>query len=326
MRLGKIILIILIWNCSFRNTTFAQSFDQIRHYKVNYSLAIKDGNAHLSLRSFTNNNQHYLLLLNPKTLDTRVDLSGNYQTSNLAWTNVLAIFRNTPYIKSLETAAAKDIQLQDAGIDQAIPKEKGITLTVDLCPSHKSLDRIIFQSVFNAFNRVEQPAPIAVSVSGKWMMKHQDDLSWLKSLVEKKELNISWVNHSYNHDVNSLPLPENFLLAPGTNLDTEVLENEKLMLKNGLTPSVFFRFPGLVSDKSIVEKIESYGLIPIGSDAWLAKGQQANKGSIVLIHGNGNEEIGVKDFLQLLKAKQIDIKNKQWLLFDLKQGLQKEFQ
>ena len=121
-------------------------------------------------------------------------------------------------------------------------------------------------------------------------------------------------------------MAENFLLSPGTNLDTEVLENEKLMLKNGLTPSVFFRFPGLVSDKSIVRKIEEYGLIPIGSDAWLAKGQQANAGSIVLIHGNGNEEIGVKDFIQLLKTKQSDVKNKQWLLFDLRQGLEKEFE
>lgn len=122
-----------------------------------------------------------------------------------------------------------------------------------------------------------------------------------------------------------MPLAENFLLAPGTNLEIEVLENEKLMLKNGLTPSVFFRFPGLVSDKSIVDKITAYGLIPIGSDAWLAKGQQPNAGSIVLIHGNGNEEIGVKDFIQLLKTKEADVKSKQWLLFDLRQGLEKEF-
>jgi len=138
-------------------------------------------------------------------------------------------------------------------------------------------------------------------------------------------LDITWINHSYHHEVNNLPLTENFLLAPGTNLDVEVLENEKLMLKNGLIPSVFFRFPGLVSNQSTVDKIEFYGLIPVGSDAWLAKGQMPNSGSIVLIHGNGNEEIGVKDFIQLLKNKQIDVKNKQWLLFDLRQGLEKEF-
>ncbi len=306
--------------------TFAQPFSNIRNYKPNFYIASGGTSRSIAIRSFTNDNQKYFLLVDPATLNTKVDLASRYTISSLAWPNVLAIFHNSPYVKSLETAAAKDLQLQNAGIDHAIPGERGITLTIDLCPSHKNLDRIIFQSVFDEFNKTEQPAPLAISVSGKWMLKHQDDLNWLKSLVDKKELNITWINHSYNHEVNSLPLAENFLLAPGTKLDIEVLENEKLMLKNGLTPSVFFRFPGLVSDKSVVDKITAYGLIPIGSDAWLAKGQQPNAGSIVLIHGNGNEEIGVKDFIQLLKSKQAEVRNKQWLLFDLRQGLEKAFE
>jgi len=325
MELSKTLLSAISLICLCSGKLFAQNFDAIKRYKVNYSLAAKGDEKLLAIRSFINNNQKYLLLVNTQTLNTKVDLADNYSLNNLEYGNVLAIFKNTVYIKSLEEAAEKDIQLQNAGIDHSIPNEKGIALTIDLCPSHKDLDRIIFQSVFDEFKKIEQPAPLAVSVSGKWILKHQNDLSWLKNLVEKKELNITWVNHSYNHEVNNLPLAENFLLASGTNLDIEVLENEKLMLKNGLVPSVFFRFPGLVSDKTIVQKIEQYGLIPIGSDAWLAKGQQPNAGSIVLIHGNGNEEIGVKDFIQLLKNKQADVQNKQWLLFDLRQGLEKEF-
>lgn len=343
MKLSRSLLLIVFSVCFLTNLSFAQNFDDIKKYKVNYALArissktqvknisldannIEGIDAFLAIRSFTANDQKYILLVNPNSLDTKIDLANKYALSSLQYSNVLAIFKNTAYIKSIEAAAAKDLQLQNAGIDHAIPNEKGITLTIDLCPSHKALDRIIFQSVFDEFNKTEQPAPLAVSVSGKWILKHQDDLNWLKSLVEKKELNITWVNHTYNHEVNKLPLAENFLLAPGTNLDVEVLENEKLMLKNGLTPSVLFRFPGLVSDKTIVEKIEAYGLIPVGSDAWLAKGQQPNAGSIVLIHGNGNEEIGVKDFIQLLRTKQADVKNKQWLLFDLREGLEKEFE
>jgi len=304
----------------------AQNFADIKRYKVNFALATRASEKLIVCRSFNNNNQKYLLLVNPQTLDTKLDLASKYKLSSLDYFNVLAIFKNTAYVKALEAAAAKDIQLQNAGIDHSIPNEKGIALTIDLCPSHKPLDRIIFQSVFDEFNKTEKPVPLAISVSGKWMLKHQEDLNWLKSLAEKKELDITWVNHTYNHEVNALPLAENFLLAPGTNLDVEVLENEKLMLKNSLIPSLFFRFPGLVSDKIVVQKIEAYGLIPIGSDAWLAKGQQPNAGSIVLIHGNGNEEIGVKDFIQLLKTKQADVKNKQWLLFDLRQGLEKEFE
>jgi peptidoglycan/xylan/chitin deacetylase (PgdA/CDA1 family) len=325
MNLSKITLstVLLIYLLSFN--LFAQNFEDIKRYKVNYAIVIKGEEKEIAIRSFTNYNQKYFLLVNPKTLDTKIDLASNYSKSSLQWQNVLAIFKNSTYIKSADAALVKDLQLQNAGIDHAIPNEKGITLTIDLCPSHKPLDRIIFQSIFDEFKKIEQPAPLAISVSGKWILKHPDDLNWLKSLEERKELNITWVNHSYNHEVNKLPLAENFLLSAGTNLDTEVLENEKLMLKNGLTPSVFFRFPGLVSDKLIVQKIEEYGLIPIGSDAWLAKGQQPNAGSIVLIHGNGNEEIGVKDFVQLLKNKQADVKNKQWLLFDLRQGLEQEF-
>ncbi len=304
----------------------AQKFESLSKYKVNYGLAKSATEQWLAIRSFSADGEKYLLLVNPQTLDTKVDLANNYTTNSLKWGNVLAIFNNTAYVKALEAAAARDIQLQNAGIDHAFPNEKGITLTIDLCPSHKALDRIIFQSVFDEFKKIEQPAPLAISVSGKWMLKHEDDLTWLKSLVAQKELSITWVNHSYNHEVNKLPLAENFLLAAGTNFDVEVLENEKLMLKNGLTPSVFFRFPGLVSDKSVVDKIEAYGLIPIGSDAWLAKGQQPNAGSIVLIHGNGNEEIGVKDFIQLLRNRQADVNRKQWLLFDLRQGLEKEFE
>jgi len=323
MNLSKSLLIIALITSNIK--VIAQDFQSIKDYRASFSIA-NDGTKQLiAYRSFTNENQKYLLLLNPETLNTKTDLANKYTLSNITFPNLLSAFKNTPYVRSMEEAASRDIPLQNAGIDHAIPKEKGITLTIDLCPSHKPLDRIIFQSVFDEFKKIEQPAPLAVSVSGKWMLKHQDDLNWLKRLVEKQELNITWVNHSYNHEVNNSPLAENFLLAPGTKLDIEVLENEKLMLKNGLTPSVFFRFPGLVSDQTIVEKIEAYGLIPVGSDAWLAKGQQPNAGSIVLIHGNGNEEIGVKDFIELLKNRRPDVINKQWLLFDLRQGLQQQY-
>ncbi|MFC3560693.1 polysaccharide deacetylase family protein [Pedobacter jamesrossensis] len=326
MNLSKALRSSILLVYLFPINLFAQNFESIKRYKVNFGVATKSNEKLITVRSFVNNNQKFLLLVNPQTLDTKIDLASNYSLSGLAYANILSIFKNSAYVKSLQEAADKDLQLQNAGIDHSIPYEKGITLTIDLCPSHKPLDRVIFQSVFDEFKKIEQPAPLAVSVSGKWMLKHLDDLNWLKSLVDKKELDITWINHSYNHEVNSLPLAENFLLSPGTHLDIEVLENEKLMLKYGLIPSVFFRFPGLVSDKTIVQKIEEYGLIPIGSDAWLAKGQKPNAGSIVLIRGNGNEEIGVKDFIQLLKLKQKDVTNKQWLLFDLRQGLEKEFE
>ena len=90
------------------------------------------------------------------------------------------------------------------------------------------------------------------------------------------------------------------------------------MIEHGLLPSVFFRFPGLVSDESVFERVISKGLIPTGSDAWLAKGQVPKAGSIVLIHGNGNEPAGVRAFLKLMRRERGQIKLRDWLLFDLR--------
>lgn len=315
-------LLLLLWITS---AAFAQNFDSVKRYKVNYAIAKANNTQWIVLRSFVNGSQKYLLLADPQSLLTFVKPADGFKLDKLDIGNLRAIFKNSPYVKALDAALSNGKSLQNSGIDHAIPREKGIALTIDLCPSHKNLDRVIFQRLLDEFKKIEKPVPLAISVSGKWTLKHQVDLDWLKSLVAQNELNITWINHSFNHEVNKMPLAQNFLLAPGTDLDVEVLENEKLMLKNGLVPSLFFRFPGLVSSPQLVEKIVNYGLVPVGSDAWLAKGQQAQAGSIVLIHGNGNEEIGVKDFIHLLQNKQVDVKNKQWLLFDLRQGLEKEF-
>jgi len=81
-----------------------------------------------------------------------------------------------------------------------------------------------------------------------------------------------------------------------------------------------------VSNHQVVDKVLEYGLIPIGSDAWLAKGQAVHNGSIVLIHGNGNEPMGIKDFMKLLQTEKTSITKKEWLLYDLRESVGKEFQ
>ena len=148
----------------------------------------------------------------------------------------------------------------------------------------------------------------------------------MKELQLKKEIDITWINHTLSHYYNKkLPLRNNFMLDKSTDIKSEILGNEQLMLKNGLIPSVFFRFPGLTSTNELLDSICSYGLITIGSDAWLAKGQAVHNGSIVLIHGNGNEPLGVSKFIQLIISKKQEEINKSWLLFDLRKSLETEF-
>ena len=93
------------------------------------------------------------------------------------------------------------------------------------------------------------------------------------------------------------------------------------VLENGCMSSVFFRFPGLVSDRQVFKTVLGYGLIPIGSDAWLAKGESPKNGSIVLIHANGNEPLGVRKFIALLKKEHTDALEKKWMLFDLRKSV-----
>jgi hypothetical protein len=300
---------------------------KIQNYKVYYGWAKHFPQDWMILRQFENEGKTYFLLVNPQTLETKIDETNFYQVRPMSMQEARAFFKNTPYQSALRKAEKQSVMTQDAGIENGMPKETGISLTADLCPSHRPLDRRIFTDIITEFKKVEKPVPIALSITGVWMREHPQDLEWLKKLQQDEEIYITWINHSFNHRVSlKEPLKENFLLEPGTDINFEVLETEKAMLKNGLLPSVFFRFPGLVSDQQLVYRITDFGLIPIGTDAWLAKGQQPQAGSIVLIHGNGNEPVGVNDFIKLLQSKTKQIADKQWLLYDLRQSVDEEFE
>ena len=88
----------------------------------------------------------------------------------------------------------------------------------------------------------------------------------------------------------------NFLLTPGVDADAEILDTERLLIANGQTPSLFFRFPGLISNAPLMQAARRHHLISLGADAWLALRQRPKPGSIVLVHPNGNEPAGLKLF------------------------------
>jgi hypothetical protein len=322
----KYISFILLLNCLAISVSAQANFTKITNYRVYYGWAKHFPQDWMIVRQFTNDNKSYFLLVNPQTLETKIDEPGFYEVKPMTIEEARTFFKSSPYIKALRKAEKQSVNMQDAGIESGMPKQTGISLTADLCPSHKPLDKIIFTDIIAEFKKVEHPVPVALSITGIWMRQHPQDLAWLKTLQAEHEIYITWINHSFNHRVSlKLPLKENFLLEAGTNINFEVMETEIAMLKNGLLPSVFFRFPGLVSDQQLVYEITGFGLIPVGTDAWLAKGQQPQAGSIVLIHGNGNEPVGVNDFIKLLKSKTQSIAKKQWLLYDLRESVDEEF-
>jgi hypothetical protein len=274
------------------------------------------------LRKFSKGSNTYYFVVSPQSLNTEILRSDSIKFIRISWEKISSRYSSSPYVRALKQAENYSDALQDAGFTRFMSSQKGIDLTIDLCPSKRPLDRIVFIDLINEMGKIEKPVPIAISITGRWINMHPDDLNWLKSLVGAGDLSIVWINHSYNHFTDkNIPLNRNFMLESGTDINTEVLNTEIALLQRKILPSVFFRFPGLVSDHDIYDKILSFGLIPVGSDAWLAKGQRPGSGSIVLIHANGNEPLGVLDFIDLLKKERTQVLSGRWELFDLRESL-----
>ena len=318
---GLLLLVILI-SCKF--TLHAQP--GISDYKVCIGEGTFKSKDFLVIRSFRDSGQSFYVGVDPDNLETELIPAKQISVKAMTWQQIVLKHSNTAYVKAIQTVRKQSFSLQNSGIIHGFPKEKGVSLTIDLCPSHKPLDRSVLTSVIAEFDKSEKPVPIALSITGKFMLTHSADLIWLKGLIDSNEIKVTWINHTYNHHYDpQLPLKDNFLLEPNTDLNFEILETEKALLQHGFLFSVFFRFPGLVSDNAIVDKVVDFGLIPIGSDAWLAKGQSIRGGSIVLIHGNGNEPIGIEDFIHLLRTEKASVLKKEWLLYDLRESIENEF-
>lgn len=175
------------------------------------------------------------------------------------------------------------------GIDR-FERVDGVVLSGDLCPSSKGIEQKVIDSLARSKN-----STLYVCISGRWIDCHLDELKKLR----REPINIVWVNHSMTHRYEKKAnVNDDFLCLLNTDLQTEVLDMERKMFELGLIPSPFFRYPGLISSPTVANYVISLGLIPLGAEAWLAKGENPRKGSVVLIHLNGNEPLGIRLFFE----------------------------
>ena len=277
----------------------------------------------LALRTFTRDGERLHWLVDPATLATRIVPANRLHLEARAWSALRNATAGTTYGRALADAEANRAPLQGAGLGHVRSSRPGIDLTLDLCPSRHPLDRGLFTALLDDLGREERPVPVAIAVTGAWLREHPADLEWLSSLERGGTLAVTWVNHSDHHRSSpTRPLASNFLLEPGTDVGAEVLGAERAMIEAGLLPSVFFRFPGLVSRPDVFASVVALGLVPLGSDAWLAKMRHPpGEGSIVLVHANGNEPTGVRRFLELLRSERERIQAGSWQLLDLRQSV-----
>ncbi|WP_158812664.1 polysaccharide deacetylase [Methylocapsa sp. S129] len=251
-----------------------------------------DGRNLVAIRTMTIDKTPLLLLADSDKLTTRIERAACW-TCQAASEESLA---GTRYLRTVVKAGempgiAHRTFLQNAGLTHGAAQ--GAFVTGDLCPSRKPLDRRFFEKLMTT----GQGAPVALSVSGLWLLHHAADFHWLMEKQADGALDIIWTNHSYHHPyAKGRPDDQTFMMTKGLDADYEILQTERLLIANGGIPSVFFRFPGLVSNSPLMDAVRRHHLIVLGTDAWLAEGQRPGEGSIVLVHPNGNEEGGIDRF------------------------------
>ena len=250
----------------------------------------------LATRRMTLGAEALLLTVDPDSLATSLERARCWRCADTSD----AAEADTRFMRALKepepAPATPDVLEEDAGLLNG--KGDGVFVTGDLCPSRRPLDRDFLELLA----RQGRGTPVALAISGLWIAHHADDLGWLKQQAASGALNIVWVNHSYHHPyVKNRPDAQTYLLTPGVDINAEIFDTERLMIANDLTPSAFFRFPGLVSDGALMEKLREHHLVALGADSWLALGPRPRPGSVVLVHPNGNEEAGLRIFSRLMQ-------------------------
>lgn len=281
--------------CLFILLLFMSHGFALEHYERFVKEYVENETLFITTRRFELQGVTFYLTINTQTLQTKVLALDASRLQPLS-----SRFDATPFAKLLSTATAHP---ESGGVTHAQTKlPKAIFLTMDMCPSSKKG----YEDAFLAhLTQTNGKTPIAIAMSSAWMEHHPKEF---QELINHPLLEITWVNHTHTHFYDrSLEERQNFMLHQPTNVQQEVFGLEQKLLEQGLTPSVFFRFPGLVSDAKLMKELkETYFLVPLSTDAWIAKGQKVKEGSILLIHGNKNEPQGIealeKELPKLLKT------------------------
>lgn len=274
-----------------------------------------EGDLNLAIRVFRMNDVPSFLIVNPETLQTSVMPIDKVLPRNTVQKKKPGYFsqwnvESTRYFQLLNKNTAPPYLFENHGLTHADNSGDGNVLTIDLCPSSKPFEAAFFKKLVEIADKSGHPTPITIAVTGLWIIEHRDEFQWILTQERAQKLSITWANHSFSHVYyNDRPYSSNFMLSPGTNIPFEMLTTEKYLLEAGEIPSIFFRFPGLIANKKLIKQLKNYGLIPLGADAWLAKKQPVTEGSIILVHGNSNEHLGIVKVMPLLDTlKLVDIK------------------
>jgi hypothetical protein len=268
-------------------------------YRSVFRLCRNEANqTRLAIRRMTIGKTAAMLAVDPASLATSLE-------DEACWTcadTTDEAQKDTRYLRAVEKSAAAPVSprrayLRNAGLVHGAGD--GTFITGDLCPSNKPLDRPFIEKLA----QLGPKTPVALSISGLWLTHHSADFEWLRERAKAGALDITWVNHSFHHPfVPGVPFDQTFLLTPGVDAQAEITETERLLIARGETPSVFFRFPGLISNAALMDVARALRLVTLGADAWLVLSPPPRPGGVALVHPNGNEPLGLRLFSRLVDS------------------------
>jgi peptidoglycan/xylan/chitin deacetylase (PgdA/CDA1 family) len=214
------------------------------------------------------------------------DASSSAGVEKTTWDNRKQWFRQ---------AATKSLALNRS---QKPPATRCSALTIDLCWSNRQYEKDLFSWIAD---QSKSGVAITLFVSGRWLQQHPQEMESLINLGKIKGISLLWGLHSWTH-----PKSGRFM---NDFAEKEIVEDtlklELKLLEWGILPTVYYRFPGLIHDEKRISTILEMNLLPIDADAWIAVQSEKHKhggpvqpGSIILVHGNGNEPQGVSKFLK----------------------------
>lgn len=162
---------------------------------------------------------------------------------------------------------------------------KGYTLMVEL--TQKSNKKYKFEKELFLFLADQKGAGrVNVIVSNRWMLEDKINFKNINSLIEQRKLNVVWITKVLDYE----------------KLEDEILNTERLLLEQGLIPSIFFKLDGTWNE-SVAQKLQSFSLIPIDANSVLSKGGIIRKGGMVLVKGDGTESKYVKMIISERKKR-----------------------
>jgi len=197
---------------------------------------------------------------------------------------------------------------------------RNVGLTIDLCWSLRRYEDALFTSLNQVASKARNPIHPVLFVSGRWLEQHPLEMNNLIRWSQEPRISVLWGLHSWDH-----PKLHGFMNDyPTAKLRADTLRLERALLEWGIVPTVYYRFPGLIHDSIRLREILDLDLFPIDCESWLALVEQRDAapfclpprgGSILLVHGNGNEPAGISALGRWLEA------HREWELGPLSQFL-----